>query len=69
MILLMDLLKSLFDDGVIGLVRMCLLCQNFQRDVNPGSKKPHRCRFLKENVTDKDLRFCSSFNDGSYEVE
>ncbi|MFC1669358.1 MarR family winged helix-turn-helix transcriptional regulator [Spirochaetota bacterium] len=65
MVFLMDLLKSLFDEGAICIARMCIACSNFQRDIKPDSEKPHKCDLMNKYVSDEELHFCFSFNRGS----
>lgn len=61
---LMELVKSLFDAGVINVPRLCILCGNFQRDADPDSEKPHYCSFTKKHVSESELKVgCSTFRE------
>ncbi|MCP4132344.1 MAG: winged helix-turn-helix transcriptional regulator [bacterium] len=55
MLLLMNLLKSLFDDGVIGAARMCITCGNFSVEIHPGTTKPHKCNLTGKRASDKEI--------------
>jgi DNA-binding MarR family transcriptional regulator len=61
---LMELVKSLFDAGVINVPRLCILCSNFQRDAAPGSHRPHYCSFTGKYVSESELTAgCSTFKE------
>jgi DNA-binding MarR family transcriptional regulator len=56
MLFLMELIKSLFDDGVISVTRMCLACENFERNAETGDGgKLHRCRLTGKLLADAEL--------------
>lgn len=62
MLFLMELVKSLFDRGVINVARMCIACDNFRNNINPGKNKPHKCSLTGKKVADKDLNIgCGHF--------
>lgn len=55
MLYLMELLKSLQKTGVISVAKMCLNCENFEKDAHPGSKKPHHCSFTNSTMSNTEL--------------
>lgn len=63
----MDLAKSLLEDGVISVARMCTTCGNFTRDVNPGTRAPHRCAFTGADLPVENLSLgCEHFKGGRH---
>lgn len=48
MIFLMELIKSLFDDGVITVARMCIACENLKR--RDGEGQPFQCRLTGRSI-------------------
>lgn len=55
MLTIMELLRSLQKTGVISVAKMCLNCENFERDAHPGSRKPHHCRFTDSPMSNSEL--------------
>ncbi len=55
--MLMDLIKGLFEDGVIRVARMCLACSNFRLDAFAGTDKPHLCGLTGNAIGDQDFSF------------
>jgi DNA-binding MarR family transcriptional regulator len=55
MLYIMELLKSLQKTGVISVAKMCLNCENFEKDAHPDSKKPHHCCFTNSPMSDSEL--------------
>jgi DNA-binding MarR family transcriptional regulator len=55
MLYIMELLKSLQETGVISIAKMCLNCENFERDAHPGSRKPHHCCFTDSPMSNSEL--------------
>ncbi len=55
MLYIMELLKSLQKTGVISVAKMCLNCENFKKDVHPGSRKPHHCNFTNSPMSNSEL--------------
>jgi len=55
MIFLMELIVSLKKAGVINFARMCIACNNFQKDAYPGSEKPHYCRLTNRAIASSEL--------------
>ena len=63
----MELVKSLLEDGVISVARMCTTCENFTRDANPGTRAPHRCAFTGADLPVEHLNFgCEHFEGGRH---
>ncbi len=64
LLFLMELVKSLFDEGVINVPRLCILCSNFKRDADPESDRPHYCSITGKYVSESDLTAgCSTFKE------
>lgn len=56
---LTGLIKSLFDDGVISVARMCLTCGNLQTG---GRGRPNTCGLTGRTFDDNNINFnCNSF--------
>jgi DNA-binding MarR family transcriptional regulator len=55
MLFLMQLIKSLHDDGVINTARLCIACDNFEKNIHPGDDRPHRCGFTGKLMSDREL--------------
>ena len=56
---LAELIKVLFDDGVINIARMCLACENIQKR---SSGKPYRCGLTGRIFTDNEINIdCEHF--------
>lgn len=49
---LMELIKSLYDDGVITVARMCIACENFTQG---GDGRAHYCVLTNRAITDRDI--------------
>ena len=63
LVFLMELLKALFDEGAINVPRLCITCNNFERDIKPSSTQPHRCGLTGKYVSDINLNIgCSNFS-------
>ena len=54
-IFLMRFINSLYEAGLISVARMCINCNNFQRNVHIGSAKPHHCRLTGKPISDPEL--------------
>lgn len=54
---LMELIAELQNSGIINVARMCITCSSFQKDIHPGSKKPHRCGFSNMPMGSSEFRF------------
>lgn len=63
MLFLMELIKSLFDDGVVEIAHVCIACTNFVRDADKSSPKPHFCRLTNRSISNSELNIgCSSYS-------
>jgi DNA-binding MarR family transcriptional regulator len=61
--MLMDLIKGLFEEGVIRVARMCLACGNFRLEAFTGSDKPHMCGLTGSAIGDQDFSFgCAHYS-------
>ncbi len=59
---LMELVKSLFDEGAINTPRICLTCGNFQKNADTDISTPYRCNLTGKNISINDLNVgCSNF--------
>jgi DNA-binding MarR family transcriptional regulator len=59
--LLMRLIKSLFNEGVVQSAKMCLTCKNFTENKDINSETLHFCNFLNIPMATRDLHFnCTS---------
>ncbi len=60
---LMTLIKSLHDDGVISVARMCIACENFVRG---RDGEPHRCVLAGHAIAEADLSIgCAHYRSAS----
>lgn len=58
-----ELIKLLYDAGIINYARLCYLCSNFEADKAPFSDKPHYCKLTKRGLSKKDIHLdCQSFS-------
>lgn len=59
---LTKLIRSLQEQGVISVARMCAGCIYFQPYVHADAMKPHHCGFVDQPVSDSQLRIdCAEF--------
>jgi DNA-binding MarR family transcriptional regulator len=57
---LMDLVKSLYNEGVIGVARMCSTCSHFERIVDSEAKKSYKCKLTGKIISEEDMNYeCS----------
>jgi DNA-binding MarR family transcriptional regulator len=64
---LTKVIRSLQDQGVISVARMCASCTYFQPYVHADTSKPHHCGFVDRPMGDAHLRIdCAEFVPGSY---
>lgn len=62
MLFLMRLIGSLQRSGVISVAKMCIICDNFQKDFEPESARPHYCKLTGKMVSDSELNIdCEKF--------
>jgi len=52
---LMELLKSLRKAGIISVAKMCMTCTNFEKEIHPGSIKPHHCKLTDSPLANAEL--------------
>lgn len=52
---LINFVADLNKRGILPIARICLNCENFEKDKFKGSKKPHYCKLLKQRMGDFDL--------------
>jgi DNA-binding MarR family transcriptional regulator len=55
--MLMELIKGLFEEGVIRVARMCIACTNFKLNAFVGSDHPHKCGLTGSALSDQDYSF------------
>lgn len=53
LLFLMELIKSLYDDGIVTIARMCIACKNFKKGVK--GFKTHYCMLTDRALLDTDL--------------
>ena len=53
---LLEVIASLQQAGIVTVARMCVTCQFFQRDAHPGRKARHHCALLDLPLAEADLR-------------
>ncbi len=51
---LVKFIASLNERGILPIARICLNCENFEKDKYKG-KKPHYCKILRKRMSDFDL--------------
>lgn len=62
MLFLMQLIESLQRSGIISVAKMCTLCDNFKRNLNPGSEKPHYCKLIDKAIANFELNIdCENY--------
>lgn len=65
MVFLMELIKSLYDDGIISISRMCIACENFVKDLDSNNQK-HFCRLTGKTLMNNDLNIgCLHYKQGA----
>lgn len=66
---MLELLRSLHDDGILSVARMCITCANFIKNNEPGSNTPHLCGLTGRRISDTTIRFgCVSHHDAESEL-
>ncbi len=59
---LLDLIKSLYESGVISVARLCFTCANFVMDARPESSKPYYCKLTNMAFSNSEVNVdCSGF--------
>ncbi|HEY4716081.1 MAG TPA: MarR family winged helix-turn-helix transcriptional regulator [bacterium] len=56
MLFLMKFIKELHNVGIIPVVRMCITCNNFRKNVYITKDKPHYCTLTDSPVADYELK-------------
>ncbi|NOZ63802.1 MAG: winged helix-turn-helix transcriptional regulator [Caldiserica bacterium] len=59
---LLELIKNLYESGVISVARLCFTCANFVVDTRPDSTKPYYCRLTNMSFSNSEVNVdCSGF--------
>ena len=58
----LDLMNELYEEKIIQPAKMCLTCNNFIKDYNPGDSKPHYCKLINKYVSIDEIKIhCNSY--------
>ena len=67
---LIDLVIRLKQIGIIDVVRMCINCKHFKKDVFPGQSKPHYCALTDTAISDFEYRIdCRSYSPNDFKTK
>ena len=55
LLFLMEFIAS-FQNRVINIARMCVVCRYFKKNAHPGNKKPHHCLLTDQPLALSDLK-------------